>query len=351
MGLSQSQKSMIERARSGGASDQGISLTDDICCYLVGTIARDLDVLDQFPELPQDVPPFFENVELNGLRVPGIPFLPLMERLVGHKPDADTFFACLASLHKRRLKYERILQTQPIPTIEQIGPRGLLQYGTLRAKSLTGLLFWRKWFFDIDNRAGQETGYLFEPIIAHAIGGAPFSAKASPVKRASDPKKGRQADCIREKQAYEFKIRVTIASSGQGRWQEELDFPVDCRTSGYTPILIVLDATPNPKLAQLEAAFLMQQGEVYLGEVAWRHLEAAAGPTMALFLERYVRVPIQALLSEVKDTLPDFSAVMRDGNITLTIGGDSVLIKRSPEAPQDISDELPEDAGEQIPGP
>src|SRR5208337_2193559 len=113
---------------------------------------------------------------------------------------------------------------------------------------------------------------------------------------------------------------VTIASSGQGRWQEELDFPVDCRTSGYAPILIVLDATPNPKLAQLEAAFLAQQGEVYKGEIAWRHLEAVAGPTMGLFLERYVRVPIQALLNEVTDTLPDFNAIMRNGNISLSIG-------------------------------
>lgn len=351
MGLTQAQKSMIERARSGGSSDQGISLTDEICCYLVAIIARDLEVLDRFPELPQSVSLFFESAELNTLKAPDVEFLPLMERLIGLNPDADTFFACLASLHKRRLKYERILQTQAVPTIEQVGPRGLLQFGTVKTKSLAGLLFWRKWLFDIDNRAGQETGYLFEPIIAHAIGGAPFSAKTSPVKRASDRKKGRQADCIREKQAYEFKIRVTIASSGQGRWQEELDFPVDCRTSGYTPILIVLDATPNPKLTQLEAAFMAQQGEVYKGEGAWRHLEQMAGPTMALFLEKYVRVPIQALLNEVTETLPDFSATMRDGNIILSIDGDSILIKRSPDEPGDAAEELPEDAGEQIPGP
>ncbi len=288
MGLSQTQKSMIEKARAGGSSDQGVELTDDICCYLIAVIARDLNILDQFPELPQDLPLFFQSAEIRTLSVWNVPFLPLIERLISVNSDADTFFACLASLHKRRLKYERILQTQPIPTIEQVGPRGLLQYGTLEAKALTGLLFWRKWFFDIDNRAGQETGYLFEPIIAHAIGGVPFSAKASPVRRASDPKKGRQVDCVRGKQAYEFKIRVTIASSGQGRWQEELEFPVDCRKSGYAPVLVVLDATANPKLAQLESAFLAQRGKVYKGEAAWRHLDEAAGQTMALFLEKYV---------------------------------------------------------------
>ena len=86
--------------------------------------------------------------------------------------------------------------------------------------------------------------------------------------------------------AYEFKIRVPIASSGQGRWQEELDFPVDCKKSGFTPILIVLDATPNPKLQQLEQTFLVHGGETYTGADAWAHLDSVAGPTMALFLEK-----------------------------------------------------------------
>ncbi|MGA2032344.1 MAG: hypothetical protein ABSG68_08825 [Thermoguttaceae bacterium] len=342
---------MIEKARSAGAGGQAIPLTDDICCYLIAVIARDLEILDRFPELPQDVSPLFESAELDRLRVPDVPFLPLMERLVEFNADADTFFACLASLHKRRLKYERILQTQPIPTIEQVGPRGLLQFGTLSSRALTGLLFWRKWFFDIDNRAGQETGYLFEPIIAHAIGGVPFSAKASPVRRAGDSRKGRQVDCVRDKMAYEFKIRVTIASSGQGRWQEELDFPVDCRRSRYTPVLVVLDATPNAKLAQLEAAFLEQQGKVYKGESAWQHLDAAAGPTMALFLEKYVRDPIQALLGEVTDVLPEFVATMCEGKITFTVGGESLSIARSPDEDELENGELPEDVADQIPGP
>ena len=131
------------------------------------------------------------------------------------------------------------------------------QFGKLRSDALAGFLFWRKWFYDIDNRAAQETGYLFEPIIAHAIGGTPAPAKKSPVKRQSDRNKGRQVDCILDDRAYEFKIRVTIAASGQGRWQEELDFPTDCRTSGFTPVLVCLDSTPNPKLSALVDAFGM----------------------------------------------------------------------------------------------
>ena len=166
MGLTQAQKAMIEKARSGGGSEQAITLTDAACAYLIAVIARDLELSDHFPELPSTVPPFYDATELASLVVDGVPFYPLMDRLVSVNADADTFFVCLASLHKRRLKYERILQTQPIPTLEQVGPRGLLQYGTMSARALAGLLFWRKWLFDIDNRAGQETGYLFEPIIA-----------------------------------------------------------------------------------------------------------------------------------------------------------------------------------------
>jgi hypothetical protein len=351
MGLSQSQKSMIEKARSGGGSEQGISLNDEICVYLVAVIARDLDILDQFGELPRDVPDFFESSENSQQSISKIAFLPLIERLFEINPDADTYFACLANLHKRRLKYERILETQAFPTIDQVGPRCLLQFGTMSAESLAALLFWRKWFFDIDNRAGQETGYLFEPIIAHAIGGSPFSAKKSPVRRTADSSKGRQVDCIRDKFAYEFKIRVTIASSGQGRWQEELDFPVDCQESGYLPILIVLDPTPNPKLDQLEKVFLQQQGEVFKGEKAWAHLDDAAGRTMALFLEKYVRYPLQSLLAETPQPLPDFSAAVRDGNVILSIGNEPLNINRSSATFPDDIPSLPEDADDQIPGP
>jgi hypothetical protein len=60
--------------------------------------------------------------------------------------------------------------------------------------------------FDIDNRAGQETGYVFEPIIAYAIGGIPYSAKRSPIKRGGIGPLGRQVDCVVDNRAYEIKI-------------------------------------------------------------------------------------------------------------------------------------------------
>ncbi len=267
MGLTKTRQTIWEKARAYGSGDQAVCLDDEMCAYLVARIVHDIGLQNEFPELPAIIPSFFETEDLDSLVVEGVDPKDIFERLVNRNADSDMYFACLSTLHKARLKYETILETQPMPTLEQVGPRGLLQFGKLSPSSLAGFLFWRKWFFDIDNRAGQETGYLFEPVIAYAVGGTPVPARKSPIKRHKDKKKGRQVDCILDKKAYEIKIRVTIAASGQGRWREELDFPIDCRESGYTPVLLVLDGTVNPKLKELENSFLSQNGTVQFGKV------------------------------------------------------------------------------------
>jgi len=351
MGLTKTQQAIWEKARAYGSGDQAVGLTDEICAYLICRIASDLGLLREFPEIPNELPAFFETEELKSLVVKAVDARGLFERLVNHNSDADMYFACLSALHKARLKYEAILETQPIPTLEQVGPRGLLQYGRLSPPSLTGFLFWRKWFYDIDNRAGQETGHLFEPVIAHAIGGVPVPAKNSPVRRHKDDRKGRQVDCLLGKKAYELKIRVTIAASGQGRWREELEFPIDCKRSGYEPVLIVLDGTPNPKLSELEQAFLCQAGEVYMGAAAWEHLERLAGPTMSLFLDNYVRGPLDRLIEETPQTLPKFAATMSHHSISISVGNDTFRIARCESGTgEDQHDEAPDDIGDNIPG-
>lgn len=351
MPLTKTQQTIWEKARAFGSGDQAVGLTDEMCAYLVGRIAHDLGLNEHFPEVPDDLPSFFETEDLDSLIIEGVDARSLFERLVEHNTDADMYFACLATLHKARLKYETILETQPIPTLEQVGPRGLLQYGKLSPAALAGLLFWRKWFFDIDNRAGQETGYLFEPVIAYAVGGTPVPARKSPVKRHKDNRKGRQVDCLLGKKAYELKIRVTIAASGQGRWREELDYPIDCKESGYTPALVVLDGTPNPKLAELEKAFLEQDGDVYKGADAWEHLDNLAGPTMSLFLENYVRGPIDKLISEAPQKLPQFVATMSDDNISISIGDETLrIVRHDMVIDENHHDEAPDDIGDNIPG-
>lgn len=276
--------------------------------------------------------------------MPDVDGLGLFERLVTIDPDAEMYFRCLSALHKARLKYELILRTQRVPTLEQVGPRGLLQYGTMSARALVGFLFWRKWFFDIDNRAGQETGYLFEPIIANAIGGTPVPAKTSPVRRRRDASKGRQVDCLLERRAYELKIRLTIAASGQGRWAEELEYPADCQASGYTPVLIVFDNTVNPKLDELTRVFHESNGEVFVGQDAWAHLKSKAGNTMGRFVETYVRAPIERLLRDAPEELPEFKATMTSDALTVSVGEEALRIPRMPGATSDNeAAEMPED--------
>ena len=319
---------MIARVQSLGSGGQAVALNGEVCAYLVAVIVRDLDLHAHFPDLPETFPKFFSPGPLSRLKLANVPFLEMFERLVGLDPNADVYFESLAVLHKARLKYERILETQAVPNLDQVGPRGLLQYGGMNPRMLAGFLLWRKWIFDIDNRAGQETGYLFEPIIAAAIGGVPASARKSPVRRRKDSSKGRQVDCLRENRAYKIKIRMTIAASGQGRWGEELEFPEDCRQSGYVPVLIVLDPTPSPKLDELRAVFLNAGGEVYVGQEAWVHLEDLAGPTMARFLEQYVHNPLQALLAEEPIQLPDLLLAMDDERLTIRVGDEECSIVR-----------------------
>lgn len=322
MGLTLAQQTLVERAQVAGGGALGVGLTDEACVFLVSVIAHDLGISEILPDKLNQPPDFFNICTPEEMVVPEIDFFPLIEQLFQAVPDSDTYFACLAALQKSRLKYAKILRHQPLPTMEQVGPRALLQYGQMNSDALAAFLLWRKWLFDIDNRAGQETGYLFEPIIANAIGGVSYSARKSPIRRHTDPTKGRQVDCIRQKHAYEIKIRVTIAASGQGRWREELDFPIDCRESGYKPILIVLDSTPNPKLDELVSAFETSGGNSYIGGDAWQHLEDAAGTTMRVFIEKYVRLPISQMLESSPDGLPKISFSMADDKFSILVGDD-----------------------------
>ncbi|NJL50549.1 MAG: restriction endonuclease [Blastochloris sp.] len=241
-------------------------------------------------------------------------FLEFYTRCVHEVQDFETYFKCLCELHKRRRKYERIMSAQPIPTMLQVAPRALLEFGILATPALASWLTWRKWFYDIDNRAAQETGYLFEPILANALGGTPYGARNSPIKRRADGNKGRQVDCLVDRTVYEFKLRVTIAASGQGRFGEELDFAEDCKASGFKPVLLVLDPTPSHRLDDLTKEYSRVEGEAYIGDDAWRHLEKRSGKTMATFIAKYVRRPIASLDEHAKKLLDLAVSASADGS-------------------------------------
>jgi hypothetical protein len=349
--LSLEQSKRLTRARVLGAGrDITITLEDGELARLIAVIASDTgrtNAIKGLPALPYELSGEYYKIPIawfaEATNVPD--FTDLYIRCVRALPDFETYFDCICELHKRRRKYELILSGQPMPTMVQVSPRSLLEYGHVHTRALASWLTWRKWFFDIDNRAAQETGYLFEPILASALGGEPYPAKKSPIRRADDPTKGRQVDCIVGKNAYEFKLRVTIAASGQGRFGEELEFARDCRKSGFTPILLVLDPTPSARLADLQKEYERYGGKAYIGNEAWAHLESEAGDTMATFVERYVRRPI-AEVDRYAPELLDFMASASPDKRTILFklggaGGYEWTIHRA-----DNPDLAPKDNGE-----
>ena len=335
MELSKAQSTAFEKARSRGSGDQGIALTDGTVRALVTLVARDLDLPEVEGIDPLDGKEFYDipvdQVTTGGDALALSAYCSLLQK--GRQKnwvDTDTYFLSLVALHRARLKFANVLRLQATPTLEQVGPRGLLQYGNLSTEALGSLLIVRKWFYDIDNRSAQETGYLFEPVIAGAVGGVPVSARSSPVRR-NGTGKGRQVDCLRGKKAYEIKTRVTNAASGQGRWQEELAFPADCQASGYTPVLVVFDGTNNDKLSELKDKFMSHGGQAHVGKGAWKHLNSKAGLIMSTFLEKYIRAPLTDLLDSTptERDLPPVSLLLRPDSVKIIIGEKKMHVDRS----------------------
>ena len=227
--------------------------------------------------------------------------LQVLDSAVRKHPDFALYIQNLCALHRRRVKYRRIIETQPLAQADQIGPRSLLEFGSCDLEFLFSWMTWRKWIYDIDNRSAQETGYLFEPILASCLGGEPIGARNSPVKRLDGDGKptqnGRQIDCFvaEGNLAYEFKLRVTIAASGQGRFSEELSFPRECKAAGFTPVLLVLDPTSSPRLIELSEEFINADGMAMTGEEAWEHIEDNAGQILSTFVTKYIRPAIDAI--------------------------------------------------------
>ena len=189
-------KKSFSAARILGNGDDRITLSETELFCLLAQCCRDLGISASVSKLPvlSSPPPSndFYRLPLAWFQTAQAdcpPAAALVESLAGcveHEADFRLYFENLATLHKRRLKYQRILSTQPKPTMNQIGPRSLLEFGGVDDRLLASWLVWRKWIFDVDNRAAQETGYLFEPVLASCLGGESVGSKNSPVKRLNE---------------------------------------------------------------------------------------------------------------------------------------------------------------------
>jgi hypothetical protein len=312
-------KKSFSAARILGNGDDRVTLSENELFCLLTQCCNDLAIPTSVSKLPLvSSPPkadyyrlplaWFQSAQANCPSAAAL--VESLAACVANEADFRLYFENLATLHKRRLKYQRILSGQAKPTMNQVGPRSLLEFGAVDPGLLASWLVWRKWIFDVDNRAAQETGYLFEPVLASCLGGEAVGSKNSPVKRLNERNEptgeGRQIDCYdgENQFAYEFKLRVTIAASGQGRFAEELSFPREARAAGLTPVLIVLDPTASPRLNELIAAFKINGGKHYVGSDAWAHMDSKAGKTMAVFLERYIRPPLSEMAKH-EDVKPE----------------------------------------------
>lgn len=240
----------------------------------------------------------------------------------------------LCDLYRRRVKYYCILKNQSFPNAEQIVPRSLLEYGNCENQLLADWLEWRKWIFDIDNRSAQETGYVFEPILANCLGGEAISAKNSPVKRIDENGNptfnGRQIDCYVEdsKEVYEPKMRVTIAASGQGRFSEEMSFPIEAQKAGLTPILVVFDGNESELLSKLKKQYADCCGKSYIGEAAWNILKERAGNEMGIFINKYIYPPINAMERYLQANPHNITLSKTDNKIIIASDNGEYIVDR-----------------------
>lgn len=240
----------------------------------------------------------------------------------------------LAALYRRRTKYFRILNQQPFPSFDQIGPRCFLEYGNCESKLLFSWMSWRKLAFDLDNRSAQETGYLFEPILASCMGGVSVGPRNSLVRRLDDDGKptrdGRQIDCYVEdtNTVYELKMRMSIAASGQGRFNEELSFPREAAAAGLKPVLIVFDPTPTKRLIELQAAYAMAGGESATGDEAWALLKGSSERGMATFIEKYIEPPITAARHGISGIPGSITLEATQCDLTISGGGSTYAFAR-----------------------
>ena len=73
---------------------------------------------------------------------------------------------------------------------------------------------------------------------------------------------------------------------------------------------------------------------------------------MAQFLEKYVREPIQALIAESPNDLPDMTLRMSDSKFEVSLPGEDLSIERHPqESEASEPSEMPEDVSDEVVGP
>lgn len=303
-------------------------LSDDYLRYLIYLTSRDLSI-SGLPDIGFEIVELYDMRYTGEYKLPGLPIKDLYNILFECNRNSHNYLVCLIELFRRRVKYERVLESQSFSAPGDLSARALLHFGRIDIEALAHFIIWRKFIFDIDNRAAQEVGYLFENLICRVLGGVSYPANSSPIRSSGNQQEGalggRQVDCLVGKNVYEIKLRMSIAPSGKQRWQSEMAFPKDVCDSGYTPILIVVDPSSNEKYDQIIKAYKSNGGFVYAGKEFWEHIANIATPEMKLFSDKYLKGPIGDLLEsfDMNDSYRTFSIEDHVDHIQYRIGDKS----------------------------
>lgn len=213
-------------------------------------------------------------------------------------PDGLKAYALLIEIYKRRLRFAHILSEAHAPSPVDLVHRSLIEFGN-DPKQISDLLRMRKMVYDIDNRSAQESAYLYMTIMASVLGGQTVTSRNSPILKNGSNHERRSVDCIAGRRAYDFKARMTEAPSRRARFEDEMSFARDCFTSGYVPVLLVLNQLPGQRPMEMIEVFERYEGEIYIGEHAWEHVRDVAGPVLSKFLDKFVHPRTHAIAQEV----------------------------------------------------
>jgi len=130
----------------GTATSLPVVMTPSELVKLIGVVYRDTDRLAQLDKvrpgtsakiaLNQDYYSIPDDWFTELIQLDEYEHIELMRIGAKQIPDFITYLRCLSELHKRRRKYAMILSAQPIPTMVQVSPRALVEYGRLNTEAL-----------------------------------------------------------------------------------------------------------------------------------------------------------------------------------------------------------------------
>jgi hypothetical protein len=152
-------KNLFTKCKMHGSGDAQVILADTelyaLICIAIGDLGWSFQELGiESIELPntdyyQINLTWFNQVDIAELNPDKI--LAALDCCIKKDNDFFLYIDNFSALHRRRVKYQRILSQQPLPNMDQIGPRVLLEYGYCNLTLLANWMVWRKWIYDIDN--------------------------------------------------------------------------------------------------------------------------------------------------------------------------------------------------------